>query len=179
MNTLSFLLFLFGEDAPGYLVFWTRQDKKAHWLPADDLEAAGRLVERLAAEHDVYFGVALQDKSAAYTRWKERNPGRVGEPVTRGYSETAVALPGLWLDVDILSPAHRETRLPPTREAARALVAEFPLPPNFAIDSGHGLQPGWLFRELWVFDTAAERQVAQTLARGFLATMQEHARARS
>jgi hypothetical protein len=45
------------------------------------------------------------------------------------------------------------------------------------IDSGHGLYPWWLFRELWVFDSDEERQQAQTLAQRFLATLQEKARA--
>src|SRR5437867_621936 len=82
---------------------------------------------------------ALQDKEAAFARWRVENPGKPGAPTTRGYSETAIALPGLWADFDIQSPAHKSENLPPTKEAARALLREFPPTPTLVVDSGHGV----------------------------------------
>jgi putative DNA primase/helicase len=177
VNPTAFFQNLFGNDAAGHLPLWTRQDKKTYWFPASNLEAAGRLAERLASTHDVYCSVALQDKEAAFARWRAQNTDKSGEPATRGYSETAVALPGLWTDIDVRGPAHRSPNLPPTKEAARALLTEFPLAPTLVVDSGHGLQGWWLFRELWIFESAAERQKAQDLARNFLATLQAKAQA--
>src|SRR5713101_3149318 len=130
MNTAAFFQTLFGDDPPGSLVLFVRQGRRAYWLPAHDLAAAGRLAERLATTCDVYFGVALQDKDAAFTKWREDNPDAPGAPTTRGYSETAVALPGFWSDVDIASPAHKGANLPPTFEDALSLVRTFPLFPS-------------------------------------------------
>lgn len=180
MNTSDctlFLRLLYGDKAPGHLVLWTRQDKQAYWLPANRLDAVHSLAEQLASTYDVYFGVALQDKKAAFAQWRANNAGNSGEPTTRGYSETAEALPGLWLDIDVQGLAHKAANLPPTKAAALGLIREFPLAPTGAVDSGHGLQPWWLFRELWVFKNENERQQAQILARRFLATMQDRARA--
>lgn len=177
MNTVAFLRLLYGDDAPDHLALWTLRDRKAYWLPAGNLAAAGRLAERLSRTDDVYCGVALHDKEAAFTRWRKDNPHHRGEPTTRGYSNTAVALPGLWADIDVQGLAHKAVHLPLTKAAARALLTEFPLPPTLVIDSGHGLQAWWLFRELWVFENEAERQAAQALACRFLATLQSIARA--
>ena len=177
LTAIAFLFLFYGEDASGHLVLWTRQDKQARWFPANRLNAAGSLAEQLALTHDVYFGVALQDKQAAFARWRKENPHHRGEPTTRGYSDTTVTLPGLWADIDVQGPAHTAVNLPPTKAAARALLTEFPLPPTLVIDTGHGLQTWWLFRELWVFEDEAERQAAQSLARRFLATLQSIAKA--
>jgi putative DNA primase/helicase len=175
-NSKSFFQLVYGDDPPGHLVLWTRQDKQAHWLPADDLEAASPLALRLSTAFDVYCGVALQDKTAAFAKWRA-DPRNSGEPSTRGYSETALAIPGLWVDADLKGPAHKAINLPPTMEAAWALLTEFPFAPTIVIDSGHGLQAWWLFRELWTLETAAERQTAQALARCFIATIQANAAA--
>jgi putative DNA primase/helicase len=177
MKTVKFLRLLFGEDAPGFLTIWTRQDRQAHWLPAGDLEAAGRLAEQLAGIYDLYCGVALQDKEAAVAKWRRESPDVRGEPTTRGYSETTIALPGLWVDVDVRSPAHKATNLPPTKAAALSLIREFPLTPTIVVDSGYGLHGWWLFRELWVFDNEADQRAAKILTRRFLATLQARARA--
>src|SRR2546422_256965 len=86
MNTATFLQLLYDDPASGDLVLWPRQDKKARWLPAGDLETVGRLAEHLSATCDVYFGVAVQDKGAAFARWRRDNPGNPEEPTTRGYT---------------------------------------------------------------------------------------------
>src|SRR5207247_2532058 len=62
----------------GYLVLWTRQDKKAHWLPAADLDAAARLAERLATTCDVYCGVALQDRDSRLRGGQALKPTKNG-----------------------------------------------------------------------------------------------------
>jgi hypothetical protein len=177
MNSAAFLRLLFDDNSPGHFVLWARKDKRARWLPANNPEEAGRRAEQLAAVDDVYFGVALQDKGAAVAKWRNDNPHVIGEPTTRGYSETTVVLPGLWADVDVQGPAHKAVNLPPSKAAAQALIEEFPLLPTLVTDSGHGLQTWWLFREPWVFDTPADRQKGQPLARRFIATLQATAQA--
>jgi hypothetical protein len=143
----TFLSTLYGEDTPGHLVLWTQQGKKARWLRANDLDAAGRLAEQLATSHDVYFGVALQDKEAAFAKWRADNPDKSGEPTTRGYSETAVAVPGLWADADVQGLAHKATNLPPTKATARAVLAEFP---SKGFGSTHMSVHPTVYRVQWV-----------------------------
>ncbi|OPY59149.1 MAG: hypothetical protein A4E55_00366 [Pelotomaculum sp. PtaU1.Bin035] len=116
----------------------------------------------------MYFGISPQDKAAAVAKGKDN---------TRGYMETALACPGMWLDLDIRGAAHKSNKLPPTLDAAIALIKEFPLEPTVLVHSGHGLQAWWLFKELWVFDTPEERKEAQDLVQRFQMTMKSKAEA--
>ena len=51
-------------------------------------------------------------------------------------------------------------------------MGEFALPPSLIVDSGHGLQPWWLFKKPWIFRDDEERREAQTLVGRFQATLQ-------
>jgi hypothetical protein len=159
---LGFLPALYGENAPGFLPLWTRQDKKTRWFPAQDLAGAVKEAESMARNKDVYFGIGLQQ-------------GNLG-PNSRGTAASVIALPGFWLDLDVRGTAHKGEDLPPTAEAARALLGEFPLPPTMVVHSGHGLQAWWLFRKLWIFTCEEERRKAQELSRRFQAALQAKAR---
>src|SRR5215207_5203867 len=159
-----FFRLLHAEDAPGYLTIWTRQDRLTRWVPANDLDLAAQTARLLAQTKDVYFGVGLQPRDLGQSR--------------RGQAKDVIAIPGLWADVDVRGPAHKGTDLPPTKDDARTLLGEFPLEPTLVVDSGHGLQPWWLFKEPWVFDGDEQRQRAQDLVRRFQATLQAKARDR-
>lgn len=102
---------------------------------------------------------------------------KAGKGGTRGYMETAMACPGVWLDLDIRGAAHKSEKLPPNLEKAIALIKEFPLEPTILVHSGHGLQAWWLFKELWIFDTPEERKEAQDLVQRFQVTMKQKAEA--
>jgi len=164
MNALDFLRLLYGDNTSGYLALWTKQDRHTGWFPAGNFEAASLQAERLARYRDVYFGVGLQREALDVHH--------------RGIASGVVALPGFWLDVDAQGPAHKAVNLPPTKADARAFLNDFPLSPTLVVDSGHGLQPWWLLRELWSFDSEEERQYAQARSHRFLATLQEKAKAR-
>jgi P4 family phage/plasmid primase-like protien len=172
-STANYLRLLYGDADSGYLTVFNGNNKKTRWFPVDQgLDHAATMIQNFTESFNTFCGVALQDREAAFAQWRAKNPDKQGEPTTRGYSETAVAISGLWVDVDVKDPAHTEQNLPPTKEAAQALVAEFPLPPSLVIDSGHGLYGWWLFRELWTFATDEERQAAERLAKQFLLTLQ-------
>lgn len=159
----AFLRCLYGDEAPGYLVLWTKQDKQTHAGSAANAAGAGTYAVQLASSMDVYFGVGLQGE----------------KPQTgRGTAEGVVAIPGLWVDVDVQGPGHKADDLPPTIEDAQAFVQSFPLPPTIMVASGGGLHVYWLFRELWTLESPAERQDAQRLARRFQATLIAAARER-
>src|SRR5690625_5049385 len=62
-NTLSaaeFLEALYGQDPPGYLVVWTRQDRMTLCGPAVRHSQAAIKAQDLARSKDVYFGIGLQ-----------------------------------------------------------------------------------------------------------------------
>ncbi len=162
MDTLEFLIALYGAEAQGHIVLWTRQDKKPRWYDAKALEIVAKEAKKLARGQDVYFGISTQDQPAATAR-------KAG---TRGYADTALACPGVWLDVDVRGDAHKSSKLPGTLQEALQLVAEFPLQPSILVHSGHGVQAWWLYKELWVFDSPEEREEAQDLVYRFQATMQ-------
>jgi putative DNA primase/helicase len=167
MNATFFFRLLFGDDAPAHLVLFTTPGERSHWIPAHDLEEAGRIAEALATTLNVYAGVALQDQAAAFQQYGT---------TTRGTSATALVLPGFFFDLDIKGPAHKKTALPDWEEAWK-LIRQFVLQPTIVIHSGHGLYPWWLFREPWVFKSEKERQQAVHLLRRFQETFKSLAHA--
>jgi putative DNA primase/helicase len=83
-----------------------------------------------------------------------------------------LAIPGLWIDIDIKHPAHRKVTLPDTIEDVLAVInTAVPLPATILVDSGYGLHAYWLFRELWRFDDDVERTRAAHLLRRFQSTI--------
>ncbi len=162
-EALKFFRSLYGEAAPGYLPIWTREDRITRWLPAADLESAAQGVAHLAQSKDVYFGVGLQPRDLGHGR--------------RGGAREVVEIPGLWADLDVRGPAHKSTDLPPTKEEARALLAELAIEPTLVVDSGHGLQPWWLFKKPWVFGDDYDCRKAQDLIRQFQTALQAKAAA--
>lgn len=167
-----FLELLYGSADRGHLVLWTKQNKKSLWYPVSALEEIGREAARLAQTCDIYFGVGLQDKGAAQNVQSKRSNGKSDLSRTRGFTETVVSIPGLWLDVDVRDKAHAELNLPPTKNDAAELVNEFPLAPTILVDSGHGLHGYWLFREPLTIDSKEERDEAQDLVRRFQRRLQ-------
>jgi Primase C terminal 1 (PriCT-1) len=171
LNRARFLEALFGgaDTDSGQVVLWRRANRRALWLPLDRLEEANRIIPR--DSEDVFVAVALHDQRAALAARRRANPAYV-----RGCVASAVALAGLQADVDVQGPAHRREDLPRTFAAARELISRFPLKFTILMNSGHGLVPLWLFRELWVFDGTSDREEATNLCRRFHATLQSYAR---
>src|SRR5690606_781039 len=101
------------------------------WAPVDDYDRFAEAVKERAPSSCVWFGVA--------TRHKRLHNG------SRGGAEDCEAIPGLWVDIDVDGPNHKTTgTLPPDRDAAWQLIADFPVPPTAVVDTGGGLQAWWL-----------------------------------
>jgi hypothetical protein len=167
----EFLASLYGEEPLGdlarniplgYWTVWTLPDRRTHWVSTLTRSRVALRAQALAPTQDVYFGVGIR---------RERL-----DIYQRGGADNVVALPALFLDLDIRHRVHACRNLPPNRDAARRLLDDFPLPPSLLIDSGHGFQVYWVFTELWRFDTPDERWEAQLLVRRLQATFQEMAR---
>jgi hypothetical protein len=155
---LTFLRWLYGDDAPGWLTISTFDSQPTQWFPADQLEHVAIYCQAIARRYNVYFGLGL--------RKEQIENGR-------GESDDVLAIPGFWIELDIRHPVHKKVNLPETLEQAVALVAEaIPLKPSATIDSGYGGHFHWFFRELWRFDSADDRQAAYHLLHRLQATIQ-------
>ena len=91
-----------------------------------------------------------------------------------------IALPGLWIDIDIQGPAHAAENLPVSLDEAEDFAREFPLQPTSIVDTGHGMHVYWLFKELLTWDQKDNGAcaAAQKLVRDFQATLQAMAELR-
>jgi putative DNA primase/helicase len=166
----------------GHFNVWTLEGRRSLWFPCRRRADAAAAAERLAGKANVYCGTALIDLEARKQQERIENNGVVDLKKIRGTNATARAIPGLWADVDVGGPmhgkAHKNTKLPPTYEDARALIAEaIPLEPTVIIDSGHGLYFWWLFAEPSSLDTEQDREEAAELVYRFQATLRKRAEA--
>jgi hypothetical protein len=163
---------------------------------ADDEEMALAMLRALAGEkEDPVYAVLFQldpARSTSFFDLRRAAAYAAGQPdvwlhmgLTRrrfaGGARPKAAeidgLCGLGADIDIAGPAHKKDGLPPTIEAARAIVDAIGLPCGLLVHSGHGLQPWWPWRGgPWMFDDEAERRRAQILLRAFGLTVRERAR---
>lgn len=154
-ETLLFLDKLFGDLDPSFWFYtWTLQDKRTHWF--QNIDDASKILEPYTlktAGKDCYVGVSLSNANyGPKVRLKEEE-GR-----------TPAGIVGFWADIDFAHTAHKKKALPPTLADAKWLVESCGMPPTVLVNSGHGLQPWWLFKEHWTFEKEAEREKAASLA---------------
>lgn len=163
VTALAFLEACYGTAETGVLPLFLLPSKTLLWGRPGALKPLLCAAKPFLATHDMYFGLGLQAKPAA---------------VGRGQAEDIIGIPGLWCDLDIADPVHRIQQLPPTHDAAQdVLDTAIPFPPSVVIDSGHGLQAYWLFREVWMLNTPDERTAAGTLCQRLQQAIQLRAQA--
>jgi len=161
---------LFGDAVceTAQLVLWTPRDKRTFWTSS--IEEAVAVSEAAATASDLYFGLCLQDKEAARIEKAKRTevePEQVDMNYCRGYASTTVAMPGLWLDLDIAGDGHEKVGLPKNQGEADRILSSLPLSPTTVLKTGGGTHIYWLFKEPWVFDDSEERDRAAALIRGW------------
>ena len=115
---------------------------------------------RTAAE-----GVALAE---AHTDWHAhygvgtRPHQSTPRPSWRGTEQDVVGLFEVQLDIDIASPiAHKVSNLPPDIPSAMKILEAFPTPPTLIIFTGYGLHAIWLFKEIELLESTADRVAAK------------------
>jgi len=148
----DFFQTLFGVEAAGYLSIWQKDTKiSTHFkLPALFGGLASRILVS-AERDDVYYGVGLR--------------GRDCGGAQRGKAQDVVAIPGLWMDIDVVGSGHAKQDLPADIETALTwLDTELEHPPSLVVASGGGLHAYWLFKELWTFDSDERDRAAKTVA---------------
>lgn len=119
------------------------------------------LIEHIPQDLNVYLSVGLRSAKLVNKQ--------------RGDATTVVALPAMWLDLDVAGEAHAAKKLPPTKADAIEIAKCLGIPPTAIVDSGNGLQAWWVLTELWMLDTEAERLKAANLCRGWSATFKKRA----
>jgi hypothetical protein len=163
-STQNFLEALWPDPPAGALYLWHPVGEKgglSTWFPSSALDEMAAKAAQLAEAENVYLGCAMAP--------------RVGRPKQRCKVENVYALPGLWADVDVRGPAHKQDDLPTNGEEAVALANSMPLAPSLFVFSGHGVYPWWLFKEPWILQNDTERQEAIELANRWQALL--HAKA--
>jgi hypothetical protein len=154
-ETQKFLSTVYREIENNYILVWavSSSGKKQSTWHGDHKSAAAH-IESLPDNADVYYGPGLSSKDwGPHARCRQKDIG---------------GIVGLWLDVDIKNPAHSKPNLPESIEEAMKLLKGFELWPTIIINSGHGLQALWLFKEVWTFDDDSERQEAASLERNLI-----------
>lgn len=153
-ETRTFLETLFPQDKiPGVALIWRLEGKRSAW--ATSRTTIETVLE--AAPKDCYLGVGLRSKSFGHHE--------------RGGSADVSALLGLVIDFDVRNPSRTEAqneRLPKTKEAVLNLLRSLDdFMPTLVVDSGHGLQPWWVFDEPWQLTTTEDRADALRTTRGW------------
>lgn len=136
----------FGAEA----IYTTLPDRKHYRFSAD--EAYDRVVE-LGKDRNVYISP---------------NPRRSHLPLhLRGEDDDVDTLIAFVADIDVLGPAHKETNLPPDKDAAIAFLNEMKIKPTGFLDSGYGIYGYYIFGEPVSLADEETRERAKDLLRGF------------
>lgn len=151
---------LFGSKSPDtYIVLFQVNPARSTSFQTVDAAAA-----HAAGLSDIWVHMGLT-----------RRPFTLGERPSAGQID---GLCGFGADIDIANPVHKKPGLPRTRDEAMSIIQAIGLPYGLLIDSGHGLQPWFVFGgEPWMFEDQAERRRAQVLLRAFGLTVRERAKA--
>lgn len=131
-------------DLTAYLFFIPPQ-RSATWRNPDE---GAKVVAARGAEVNSYVGLALVNGTLPAER--------------RAGNDTARGLLGLGGDFDLREPGKPQGFRDVT--AVKAFLADLPIRETALLHSGHGTQPSWLWRELWLFGSEAERLLARTLS---------------
>lgn len=147
-DTQKFLTALYGNLESGHVYLWTLPDHKTWSFSIDDLRMMANAATAIQDDRDVYVGLGgslhpIEDNK-------------------RLLANNVSFITCLWMDIDLLGPAHKQTDLPPTINDALAILPEF-LQPSITVSSGNGLHLYWLLKESWIFDDQEENLRASNL----------------
>lgn len=163
MEAQSFLKALFYNkpDENAWILVWEKGDSKvSHWFK--NVEDAITRCKSHSKLQDTYVGCGTSPtQKPSYRRCEKHEIS---------------GIPGVWLDIDILDPAHKKENLPETPEKALEIINAFPLKPSIIVHSGHGFQCWWLFNQFLPFTQPNHREEAANMVHEFTWTMRDVAR---
>lgn len=153
-------------DGDGEPVAWTLPYRRIRRIPLDPdgLEAFGRWVDETSDNEDVYYSVCAMRPGLAHG--------------SRGTADDVVALPALWIDIDIADEeAHSASNLPATVQEALDILWDAP-PCSLVVHSGYGLHVYWMLDEALELETPTDRLEAGRLVETWQAAFRHRCRAR-
>lgn len=161
--TEKFFKTLFEYIDGQYILIWLYDGdkrKESYWF--QDWQEAALFVQGLRNEPvNIYCGVGLSPKALGKNQ--------------RCLKKDIAGIPAMWIDIDIYGPNHKKPNLPKTIEDAMKLFDAVEQRPTMMVHSGGGLQAWWVFQEPWIFETDAERQDAENLAKRFIYRFKQEA----
>ena len=145
-----------GLGASHWFYLWTlTPDQKLHTEWLQNTGKAAEYASRIT-NANVYYPIGISTERSDGGHRTKMVPEKAGEVQVAG-------IIGLVVDIDFYD-AETHKHAPKGQTEALSLIAKFPLRPTATVNSGHGLQCIWLFREPWQFDTDDERDNAQRLS---------------
>ena len=147
MNSKNFLeeLYKYKNESHHILIWLPGQtvtvNGRSHWFK--DIELAANFIKERQDEN-IYFQVGLANRAHGPTRRCSSIESEF-RPV--------VAMPALFCDIDVKHRVHKNQKLPKTRDEAMQIIKGHGWDPSMIVDSGHGLQAYWIFKEVWGLPT--------------------------
>ncbi len=152
-----------GFNGRGYVAVTTLPDRQVLWFRTDQLDELYAKQIELAQTRQTYHSWTVMAEPLG--RFK------------RGGTRDVLGSPGLFIDLDIKSEHHSETRLPSSYEEIREWFDELEIPePSQIRSSGNGIYADWLHPEPVFFETLEARQDYQRSVRAFHAMLKIKAR---
>jgi hypothetical protein len=165
MSALLFLQTLFhGKPPEEHILIWEKTPAKkiSNWYSS--IDEANEQFLKTGQTQDTYIGCGTSRKKTPQNR--------------RCKADEISGLPAVWLDVDILDPAHQKKNLPADEKQAMNLIEEFPLKPTMIVHSGHGYQCWWVFKKFIVLENQRMRKEFAEMVHRFTWHMRDAARSR-
>jgi hypothetical protein len=66
-DPLTFLRWLYGDEAPGWLTISTFDSQPTQWFPANQLEQVATYCQAVARRYNCYFGLGLRQEQLGLT----------------------------------------------------------------------------------------------------------------
>lgn len=153
------------NNSPLWVTVWPLPEKESVHVPVTKISNVPAAINAWVDSRNIYFGPGLKDRNLG--RWKA------------GSNQHIVGIPGIWNDIDIKGPGHKEENLPTTLKEVISLAYSIPeLPPTLIIFSGGGIYAIWLFKEVWILEDESEQNEAQNLLKRFEQTIINQAHSR-
>ena len=154
MTPAEFLQAIFHAAQDQFTYIWSRtnsnQRKRTNSFKTSDIDSLLNTAQSLNKDQlNVSFSMGLIDHPlGTYQRAK---------------SIDIVAIPCLWIDIDVDNPVHGQSQklVPSIEEAIQVLPAE--LPPSIIVNSGYGIHAYWIFDSLFEIKSDSDRKRAKSM----------------
>jgi hypothetical protein len=156
----GFIAAFYGSPFTGDLKMWSLKTKGTKSFGPNDLAKFVADVEKRKNSEDLYLGLSTQPQDL--------------ELGSRGSNDTAISLPGMFIDIDFANSKDSAKRYPPDADAALGLIQAFETTPFLIQHSGNGLHVLYAFKEPLVMRNREDRRSAQAILRKFHRKLAAH-----